>query len=134
MNDPFLMRINWIYFSIKEQYQFINSMINQIKDNAYLLKAIEKEIYFYKTSLLLFKKSFSSFQEAYKKRSFDDLTINTIKELYLRRCLININKSYELLINNHFDFPNLFINDLIQKERILINSIKDLGSHLEKIK
>ena len=131
MMDGLLNKINWIYFSIKEQYKFINLNFNRVSNDQILIKLLENEIYFYKTSLILFKKSFSLFEESYRNGYFNKEMIGKAKELYLRRCLYNLNNSYEKLIQNHLVKGNSFVNTLLSLLNKLIESIKDLGRNLE---
>ena len=135
MDEPLLRKINWMYFSIKEQYKFINSINKSIEFDPFFCELLKNEIYYYKISLTLFKKSFDLFIESYSKKLFDAVRINNIKEIYLRRCLFNLNKSYELLKNNVHQVltSNTIFQDLVNKETILISSIKELGRHLELI-
>ena len=135
MDEPLLRKINWMYFSIKEQYKFINSINKSIEFDPFFCGLLKNEIYYYKISLTLFKKSFDLFIESYSKKLFDAVRINNIKEIYLRRCLFNLNKSYELLNNNVHQVltSNTIFQDLVNKETILISSIKELGRHLELI-
>ncbi|MBE6132203.1 MAG: hypothetical protein E7180_02255 [Erysipelotrichaceae bacterium] len=53
------------------------------------------------------------------------------KELYLRRCLYNLNNSYEKLINNNFVLGNPFVNNLLELLKRLILTIKELGRNLD---
>ena len=135
MDEPLLRKINCMYFSIKEQYKFINSINKSIEFDPFFCGLLKNEIYYYKISLTLFKKSFDLFIESYSKKLFDAVRINNIKEIYLRRCLFNLNKSYELLKNNVHQVltSNTIFQDLVNKETILISSIKELGRHLELI-
>ncbi|MDD7735635.1 MAG: hypothetical protein SOW55_06710 [Bacilli bacterium] len=135
MDEVLLRKINWMYFSLKEQYKFLNSIIKSIESDYIFKDLLKNEIYYYKTSLTLFKKSFELFQESYSSKTFDSVRVNSIKELYLRRCLINLNKSYQLLIDNNQKvlINNLLFQDLVNKENILISSIKELGRHLDLI-
>ena len=135
MDEVLLRKINWMYFSLKEQYKFLNSIIKSIESDYIFKDLLKNEIYYYKTSLTLFKKSFELFQESYSSKTFDSVRVNSIKELYLRRCLINLNKSYQLLIDNNQKvlINNLLFQDLVNKENILISSIKELGRRLDLI-
>ena len=131
MSEYLFTRINWLYCSIKEQYKFINLNFNKVSSDLLLMKLLENEIYFYKTSLVLFKKSFAIFEENNKKNSLNKEEIMKAKELYLRRCLYNLNNSYEKLINNNFVLGNPFVNNLLELLKRLILTIKELGRNLD---
>ena len=59
-----LVKIKWLYFSIKEQYKYINSRFNKISQDQIYIHLIEREIKYYKLSLTLFKKSLNEFENA----------------------------------------------------------------------
>lgn len=132
MNRQLLLRINWIFCSLKEQYQFINSLMNQLLKDQVIKDHLDKEIYFYKTSLILFKKSFSMYQEKYNKNIINDKDINDIK-IYLRRCLFNLNECFNLfsIISNSLMVSSILYHEIISKINGLIISIKDLGRNLD---
>ncbi len=135
MNKSLLTRINWLYFSLKEQYKFINSLFNRLFQDPVIKDLLSKEIYFYKTSLVLFKKSFSLYQDGYNKKIINEKIINDCKEMYLRRCLYNLNQFLDLFkrVNNPFMISSIVFNEIITKIIALIASIKDLGRNLDKL-
>lgn len=136
-NIPLIKKIGWMYSSIKEEYKYINSLINQLsKVNVISSINIENGIAFYKKSLLLFKKSLEQFSFCFERNIFTLNHIELIKEVYLRRCLINIDTSYRLLndplSSNAFSFK--IYKEIVIKIFSLISLIKDLGNSLELIK
>lgn len=136
-NLPIIKKIGWMYSSIREQYKYVNSLINQLnKINIITSINIENGLTFYKKSLLLFKKSYEQFSFCYERNAFTMSHIDLIKEVYLRRCLINIDSSYRLLnepmSSNAFSFK--IYKEIIIKIYALISLIKDLGNSLEMIK
>lgn len=135
MNESLLTRINWLYYSLKEQYKFINSLFNRLFQDPLIKELLSKELYFYKTSLVLFKKSFSLYQEGYNKKIINDKLINDCKEMYLRRCLYNLNQSLVLFkrVNNSLMISSMVFHEIIAKIVVLIDSIKDLGRNLDKL-
>ncbi len=132
MNRQLLLGINWIFCSLKEQYQFINSLMNQLLKDQIIKDHLKREIYFYKTSLILFKKSFSIYQEKYNKNIINEKDINDIK-IYLRRCLFNLNECFNLfsIVSNSLMVSSILYHEIINKIKGLISSIKDLGRNLD---
>ena len=135
MNNPVLLKINWLYHSLKEQYRFINSLFKCLSNDPMLKDAVEREFYYYKTSLVLFKKSMNLFSESLNANYFTKVRVDNIKELYLRRCLINLNKSLELFAyeKDARIKDNPLIQDIAGKISVLIGSVKELGRSLECI-
>ncbi len=133
MNNPVLIKINWLYHSLKEQYRFINSLFKCLTGDPALKDAVEREFYYYKTSLVLFKKSMALYTESLNANYFTKVRIENIKELYLRRCLINLNKSFELFAyeSDGRIKANPLIQDIVGKISVLIGSVKELGRSLE---
>ena len=132
MQNNLLVQIKWMYYSIKEQYKYINSFFNRISQNPIYIRLIDKEIKHYKISLTLFKKSFNEFENAFNS-SFSKEKIYLIKEVYLRRCLINLKQGTDLLVNDKMISQDMFYQDLINLFIGLINSLKELGMSLEKV-
>lgn len=132
MQNNLLVQIKWMYYSIKEQYKYINSFFNRISQNPIYIRLIDKEIKHYKISLTLFKKSFTEFENAFNS-SFSKEKIYLIKEVYLRRCLINLKQGTDLLVNDKLISQDMFYQDLINLFVVLINSLKELGMSLEKV-
>ena len=44
MQDNLILKIKWLYFSIKEQYKYINSRFNRISNNQIYIRLIDEEI------------------------------------------------------------------------------------------
>lgn len=129
-HNHLIIKINWLYYSIKEQYQFINSFFNRLSKDQGMIKLLEKEIYFYKTSLILFKKSLSIFEFQYKNENYDKENIIKAKDVYLKRCLVNLSSALQVLENSPFFHNNLLIEELVSLFQRLIGNINDLGVNL----
>lgn len=127
-----LVKIKWLYFSIKEQYKYINSRFNKISQDQIYIHLIEREIKYYKLSLILFKKSLNEFENAIDS-FFNQEKIYLIKEVYLRRSLINLRQGLDILLKNQIVNNEEVTKELISLFSNLANSIKDLGLLLERV-
>lgn len=127
-----LVKIKWLYFSIKEQYKYINSRFNKISQDQIYIHLIEREIKYYKLSLTLFKKSLNEFENAINS-FFNQEKIYLIKEVYLRRSLINLRQGLDILLKNQIVNNEEVTKELISLFSNLANSIKDLGLLLERV-
>ena len=127
-----LVKIKWLYFSIKEQYKYINSRFNKISQDQIYIHLIEREIKYYKLSLTLFKKSLNEFENAINS-FFNQEKIYLIKEVYLRRSLINLRQGLDILLKNQIVKDEEVTKELISLFSNLANSIKDLGLLLERV-
>lgn len=127
-----LVKIKWLYFSIKEQYKYINSRFNKISQDQVYIHLIEREIKYYKLSLILFKKSLNEFENAIDS-FFNQEKIYLIKEVYLRRSLINLRQGLDILLKNQIVNNEEVTKELISLFSNLSNSIKDLGLLLERV-
>ena len=127
-----LIKIKWLYFSIKEQYKYINSRFNKISQDQIYIHLIEREIKYYKLSLILFKKSLNEFENAIDS-FFNQEKIYLIKEVYLRRSLINLRQGLDILLKNQIVNNEEVTKELISLFSNLANSIKDLGLLLERV-
>lgn len=114
MSEEELIRLNWYFYSLKEQFKFVNRTVKNIEYNGYY--DLNKEsISFYKKSLVLFKKSFDIFNEFYKYGYLDQQAIYKIKEIYLRRTLVNLKSA----INSTERILRLYVHNQIFEDYIL---------------
>ena len=127
-----LVKIKWLYFSIKEQYKYINSRFNKISQDQIYIHLIEREIKYYKLSLILFKKSLNEFENAIDS-FINQEKIYLIKEVYLRRSLINLRQGLDIFLKNQIVNNEEVTKELISLFSNLANSIKDLGLLLERV-
>jgi hypothetical protein len=127
-----LIKINWLYYSIKEQYKFINSKLNKYSLDSDLLSILENEIKYYKISLTLFKKSFFEFQYSFQ-HGFTNEKIYLIKEVYLRRSLINLKQALDYLVHNNVSGFTICYKELYDLFNSLISSLKELGISLDRV-
>lgn len=133
--DKALTNIFWKYMALKEKFKDLNLIIQSFSKEKECYFVMKNANMYFETSLLLFKKSFEKYVDAYKKNIIDLKIINDVKELYLRRSLYNLEKSFyeEKIINNNLFGKNLIFIDIKNKTNLLINHLKNLGNDLNKI-
>ena len=127
MNEENLIRVNWYYYSIKEQYKFINRLIKNIQCNPYCYQFLNESLNDYRTSLILFKKSLEIFDESFSHKKFNDEIIYKMKDIYLRRSLMNINKT---IIEIKQKLPHILEDILIRQ---LLNLLVELFNRIRNL-